>query len=111
MYPASVLALQRGLDCPEQPETHCAVVAPQRDDEAHLPVPGGACVACQRADAFEGAGLVRAAILAAEQVGVGREQAEHLGEAAGHEAVAAADARALLDLDGFGEVVQGKYLA
>src|SRR5262249_6663214 len=109
--PASALRLQRRLDGPEQPEAHLAVVAPQRDHEAHLPVAGGADVARQRADAVEGAGLVRAAIMAAEQVGVGREKVEHLGEAAGHEAVAAADARALLEMDDFGEVVRGEYLA
>jgi hypothetical protein len=109
--PASALRLQRGLDGPEQLEANRAVVAPQRDHEAHLPVPGGAGVARQRADAVEGAGLVRTAIVAAEQVGVCREKVEHLGEAAGHEAVAAADARALLELDGFPEVVHGEHLA
>ena len=49
--------------------------------------------------------------MAAEQVGVGREKVKHLGEAAGLEAVAAADARALLEMDGFGEVVRGEHLA
>ena len=109
--PASALRLQRGLDGPEQLEAHRAVVAPQRDHEARLPVPGGAGVARQRADAVEGAGLVRAAIMAAKQVGVGREQVEHLGETAGREAVAAADARALLKLNGFSEVVRGEHFA
>ncbi len=42
-------------------------------------------------------------VMAMEQVGVGREELEHLGEAAGREAVVAADARALLKMDGLGE--------
>ena len=71
-------------------KAHRAVVAPERDDETHLSVRGAAGIARQRADAFEGAGLVRAA-LALEQVWRGREQVEHLGKAAGREAVAAAE--------------------
>src|SRR5262249_25147997 len=48
--------------------------------------------------------------MAAEQVGVGLEELEHFGEAAGGEVVAAADARALLDMDGRGKVVRGEHL-
>src|SRR5215468_11821099 len=105
------LRLQRGLDGPEQLEAHRTVVAPQRDHKAHLPVRGGADVARQRADAVEGTGLVRAAIMTSEQVSVRREKVEHLGEAASHEAVATADAGALLEMNGFGEVVRGEHLA
>jgi hypothetical protein len=67
-------------------------------------------VARQRADAGERAGLVRAAVVAVEQVGVGREKMEQPGEAAGREVVAAADARALLEVDGIGEVVLRQHL-
>jgi hypothetical protein len=45
-----------------------------------------------------------------QQVGVGRKELEHFGEAAGGEAVVAADARALLEMDGRGEAVRGEYL-
>src|SRR5580704_1520356 len=48
--------------------------------------------------------------MAVEQVGVGREELEHLGEAAGREAVIAADARALLKMDGLGEAVRREHL-
>src|SRR3981189_3292504 len=48
--------------------------------------------------------------MAAEQVGVGREELEHFGEAAGGEVVVAADARALLEMDGRGEAVPGEHL-
>ena len=44
--------------------------------------------------------------MAVEQVGVGREELEHFGEAACGEAVVAADARALLDMDGRGEAMR-----
>src|SRR4029077_18217125 len=56
------------------------------------------------------AGLVQAAVTAAEQVGVGLEQRQHFGEAAGGEVVVAADARALLEMDGRGEAVRGEHL-
>jgi hypothetical protein len=108
---ASALRLQRGLDRPEQFEAHRAVITPQRDHEAHLAVPGGVGVARERSDAVHGASLVCAAIMAAEQVGVGCEKLEHLGEAAGLEAVAAADARTLLEMDSVDEIVLGKFLA
>src|SRR3979409_807055 len=48
--------------------------------------------------------------MAAEQVGVGREELEHFGEAAGGEVVVAADARALLEMDGRGEALGGEPL-
>ena len=70
---------------------------------------GGAGVARQRADAVEGAGFVGAAIMAAEQVGVGRKKVEHLGKAAGLEAVAAADARTFFEMHNFGQVVRKNY--
>src|SRR5271157_2541221 len=48
--------------------------------------------------------------MAVEQVGVGREELEHFSEAAGSEMVVAADARALLKMDGGGEAVRGEHL-
>src|SRR5215213_10189191 len=48
--------------------------------------------------------------MAAEQVGVGREELEHFGEPARGEMVVAADARALLEVDGRGEAVRGEHL-
>src|SRR5271157_5631401 len=48
--------------------------------------------------------------MAVEQVGVGREELEHFGEAAGGEVVVAADARALLKMDGRSESVRDKHL-
>ena len=48
--------------------------------------------------------------MAAEQVSVGREELEHFGEAAGGKVVVAADARALLEMDGRGETVRGEHL-
>ena len=70
----------------------------------------GVGIAGERADPLHGAGLVHAAVMAVEQAGVGREELEHLGEAAGGEAVVAADARALLEMDGRGEAVRGEHL-
>src|SRR5882757_3629249 len=48
--------------------------------------------------------------MAAEQVSVGREELEHFGEAAGVKVVVAADARALLEMDGRGETARGEHL-
>src|SRR5258706_5021738 len=48
--------------------------------------------------------------MAAEQVSVGREELEHFGEAAGGKVVVAADARALLEMNGRGEAVRGEHL-
>ena len=48
--------------------------------------------------------------MAVEQVGVGREELEHFGEAARGEVVVAADARALLKMDGRGEAVRDEHL-
>src|SRR6516165_10024115 len=45
-----------------------------------------------------------------EQAGGGRKELEHFGEAAGGEAVVAADARALLEMDGRGEPMGGDHL-
>jgi hypothetical protein len=48
--------------------------------------------------------------MAAEQVGAGHEELEHFGKAAGGEVVVAAEARALLEMDGHPEAVRGKHL-
>src|SRR3990170_2959048 len=110
IHSASELRLKPGLDGLEQPEAHRAVVALERDHEAHPPVLGGVGIARQGADAGKGAGLEEGAVAAAEQGGMGLEEVEHLGEAARREAVAAADARALLKMDGLGEAVGGKHV-
>jgi hypothetical protein len=49
-------------------------------------------------------------IVAVEQRSVGRKEFEHFGEAAGGEAIVAANARALLEIDGGGEAVRGEHL-
>src|SRR4029450_6262036 len=94
------LRLQPGLDSPKQPEAHLAVIARERDHETHPPVAGSVGVARERADPLQGAGLVHTAVMAAEQAGMGLEQLEHFGEAAGGEAVVAAGGRALLGVGG-----------
>ena len=48
--------------------------------------------------------------MAVEQVRVRRKEREHFGEAAGGEAVVAADARALHEMDGVGEALRGEQL-
>src|SRR5262249_9228494 len=102
--------LKPGLDGLEQPETHGAVVAPERDHEAHSPMTGGAGIARQGADAGKGSRLEEGAVAAAEQGRMGLEEIQHLGEAAGREAVVAADARAFLAMDGIGTVVLPRRL-
>src|SRR5215211_3743531 len=99
------LRLKPGLDGLEQPETHRAVVALERDHEAHSPMPGGVGIARQGADAGKGAGLEEGAIAAAEQGGMRLEEVQQPSEAAGREAVVAADARPFLEMDGIGKVV------
>src|SRR5258708_36351090 len=47
--------------------------------------------------------------MAAEQVSVGREELEYFVEAAGGKVVVAADAGALLEMDGRGETVRGEH--
>jgi hypothetical protein len=69
---------------------------------------GGFGVACQRADAGKAAGLKRGVAAAPEQAGVGREKLEQPGETTSREAVAAADARAFLKVDGLREAVRGE---
>src|SRR4029450_13931581 len=96
------LRLKPGLDGLKQPEAHRAVVAPERDHEAHPPVLLGVGVARQGADAGKGAGLEEGAGGAAEQGGMRLEEVQQLGEAAGREMVVAADAGALLEMDGVG---------
>ena len=53
---------------------------------------GGVGIARLGADAGNGAGLEERAVAAAEQGGMGLEEVQQLGKAAGREAVAAADA-------------------
>src|SRR5271168_2838289 len=48
--------------------------------------------------------------MAVEKVGVRREELKHFGEAAGGEVVVAADASALLEVDGPGEAPCGEHL-
>src|SRR5829696_1551124 len=108
--PSATLRLQLGLDSFQNPEAHRSVVASERDHEAHSPMLGSVCITRQGADAGEGAGLEQGAVAAAEQGGMGLEEVEQLGKAAGGEAVAAADARAFLELDGFGEAVPVEHL-
>src|SRR5215472_2372359 len=69
----------------------------------------GVGVARERADPVHAASLVHAAVVTVEQVGVGRKELEYFGEAAGGEAVVAADARALLEMDGCGEAMRGEH--
>src|SRR5829696_3725382 len=104
------LRLQLGLDGFEEPEAHRAVIACERDHEAHTPMLRGVGIARQGADAGEGASLELGAVAAAEQAGMGPKEAQQPGEAAGREAVAAADARAFLELDGLGKAVPDKHL-
>src|SRR6516225_11769471 len=74
------------------------------------PVARGVGIAGERADSLHGTSLVHAAIMTLQQVGVGREELEHFGEAVGGEVVVAADARALFEMDGRGEAVRGEHL-
>ena len=48
--------------------------------------------------------------MAMEQVGMGREKLEHLGETARRESCIAADAGALLEMDGVSKAVRGEPL-
>ena len=108
--PRMPLRLQSGLYGFEQPEAHRAVVACERDHEAHAPMFGGIGIARQGADSGKGAGLEAGAAAAAEQGGMGLEEMQQLGKAAGREAVAAADTRAFLKMEGLGEAVPGEHL-
>src|SRR3954449_11708851 len=90
------LRLQLGPDGFEEPEAHRAVIAGERDHEAHTPMLRSVGIARQGPDAGKGAGLEVGAVAAAEQGGMGLEQVQQLGKAVGREAVAAADARASL---------------
>src|SRR5271165_6068459 len=101
--------LQLGLDRPEQPEAHLAVIARERDHEMDPPMGGGVDIAGERANPFHGTGLVHTPVMAMKQVGVGREELEHFRETAGGEAVVATDARALLKMDGRGEPVRFQH--
>ena len=104
------LRLQPGLDGFEQPEAHRTVIASEQNHEAHLPMLGSVGIARQRADSGNAARLKQRAIAAAEQGGMGLEEVQQLCKAAGREAVAAADARAFLEMDGLGETVLGDHL-
>src|SRR5919197_5419466 len=108
--PRARLRLKLGLDGLEQPEAHRTVVALERDHEAHAPMPGGVGIARQGADAGKGARFEASATAAAEQGGMGLEEVQQLGKAAGREAVAATDARAFLEMDRLGEAVLGEHL-
>src|SRR5262249_57386885 len=66
---------------------------------------GGVGIAREGADAGKGARLEEGAVAAAEQGRMGLEEIQHLGEAAGREAVVAADARPFLEMDGIGKIV------
>ena len=103
--------LQLGLDGFEQSEAHRAVVASQRDHEAHSTMLGGVGITRQGADARKGAGLEEDAIATAEQGGMRFKEVQQLGEAAGRETVAAANARAFVEIDGRGKAVLGECLA
>jgi len=59
------LRLQPRLDGFEQPKAHRAVVACERDHEAHSPMVGGFGIARQGADAGNSAGLEERAVAAA----------------------------------------------
>src|SRR3954447_26118493 len=104
------LRLQLGPDGFEEPEAHRAVIAGERDREAHTPMLRSVGIARQGADAGKGAGLEVGAVAAAEQGGMGLEEVQQLGKAAGREAVAAANARAFFKLDGLGEAVPDEHL-
>src|SRR3954468_11603226 len=104
------LRVQLGPDGFEEPTAHRAVIAWERDHEAHTPMPRSVGIARQGPDAGKGAGLEVGAVAAAEQGGMGLEQVQQLGKAVGREVVAAADARALLELDGLGEAVPDEHL-
>src|SRR5829696_2652519 len=108
--PSATLRLQLGLDGFEYPEAHRSVVASERDHEAHSTMLGSVCITRQGADAGEGAGLEQGPVAAAEQGGMGLEEAEQLGKATSREAVAAADARAFLEVDGLGKAVPDEHL-
>src|ERR1700722_2199923 len=102
--------LQLGLDSAEQPEPHLLVIARERDHETHPAMAGGVGIARERANPVHGAGLVHAAVVAVEQISVGRKEFEHFGQAAGGGTIIAADARALLEMDGYGEAMRGQHL-
>ena len=70
---------------------------------------GGVGIAGEGADAVHGAALVQPAVVAMEQVGVGREELEHLGETASRKAVIAADAGAFLEVDAAGKAMRGEH--
>src|SRR5829696_640604 len=108
--PSATLRLQLGLDSFQNPEAHRSVVASERDHEAHSPMLGSVCITRQGADAGEGAGLEQGAVAAAEQGGMGLEEAEQLGKATSREAVAAADAGAFLKVDGLSKAMPTEYL-
>src|SRR5262249_46623702 len=99
--------LKSGLDGVQHLKAQL-VVALERDDEARPPIAGDIGVAGERADTVEAAGLVRTAVMAAEQVGVRRKELEHLGKPARGEAVAATDAGTLLEVNGIGEALRGE---
>src|ERR1700733_9396972 len=98
--------LQPILDCLEELEARF-VIARKRDDETDPSVGGGVGIAGERADSVHGSALVQAALMAMEQGGMGREELEHLGETARREPCIAADAGALLQMDGVRQGLRG----
>src|SRR5688572_7938409 len=103
--------LQRRLDGFEQPEAQGVVVAFERDHKAHAPMLGRVGIARQGADTGKGACLEERALAASKQGGVGLKQGQQLSKAAGREAIAAADARAFLEVDGLSEAMLAEQLA
>src|SRR5215212_562256 len=67
-------------------------------------------IACQGAGAGKCASLELGAVAAPEQGGMGLEEVQQLGKAAGREAVAAANARAFLKMNGLGEAMPDEHL-
>src|SRR5262245_22934127 len=102
--------LQSGLDGLEQPKAHRADVASERNHEAYSPMLGGLGISRQGADARKGTGLEEGAVATAKQSGVRLEEVQKPSKATSREAVAAADARAFLEMDGLGEAALGEHL-
>ena len=69
----------------------------------------GVGIAGERANPIHGAAFVQAAVVAMEQVGVGREELEHLGETASRKPVITADAGALLEVNGLAKALRGEH--
>jgi hypothetical protein len=77
------LWLQLGLNGFEEPEAHRAVVACERDYEAHSPLFGSVGIARQRADTGNRAGPEEGAGAAAEQGWLGPRRGAATGQGRG----------------------------